>query len=240
MTASQPPDLRSLLDAGQRDPGVVLLTVPTVLTLWVYGGKQAAFRRLFPAASLGPNGAVYATLYEYLAAFALMFAVPVLIGALALKRAPRRYGLRRGDLRHGLTLAAVGLPVALLAAYLGTGDPAMRAAYPLAGRAMRRLPVFLLVEGAYLLYYLGWEFLFRGFMLFGLERACGPLLALLIQTIPSTLVHIGKPFSENVAALVAGPILGYVALRTRSILAPLLLHAAVGIATDALLTLRVP
>jgi membrane protease YdiL (CAAX protease family) len=90
----------------------------------------------------------------------------------------------------------------------------------------------------YLVYYLGWEFLFRGFMLFGLEGRCGAVLAILVQMIPSAIVHIGKPASESFAAIAAGLVFGYVAFRTRSILYPLLLHAIVGIGTDVFVTLH--
>ena len=75
-------------------------------------------------------------------------------------------------------------------------------------------------------------------MLFGLERQYDAVTSILIQTIPSTIVHIGKPASESFAAILAGLAFGYMAIRTRSILYPLLLHAVVGIGTDVFVTLR--
>jgi hypothetical protein len=50
--------------------------------------------------------------------------------------------------------------------------------------------------------------------------------------VPSTLLHIGKPWGETSSAIVAGICFGAIALRTRSMLYPLLLHWYVGIATD--------
>ena len=114
----------------------------------------------------------------------------------------------------------------------------MQAEYPLAGPAMGRPLLFLGVEAFYLLYYLGWEFYFRGFMLFSLERRYDALLAVLVQTIPSAIVHIGKPAAESFAAILAGLAFGYLSWRTRSILYPLVLHAVVGIATDCFVTWR--
>jgi membrane protease YdiL (CAAX protease family) len=75
-------------------------------------------------------------------------------------------------------------------------------------------------------------------MLFSLERRYDALLAILVQTIPSAMVHIGKPVAESFAAIVAGVAFGYLSWRTRSILYPLVLHAVVGIATDAFVTWR--
>jgi membrane protease YdiL (CAAX protease family) len=227
----------SLARPEHLEASVILLLTPIVLTLWVYQGKRDSFARLF-AGFQGPWPAdVYSTLYEYLAAFLLMFGVPALLSRLLLKRSVGENGLQLGDVHQGLRMVGVGLPFALLIAYLAAKDPSIRAEYPLAKGAMSQLGLLLLVEACYLLYYLGWEFLFRGFMLSGLQRHYGPLVAILIQTIPSTLVHIGKPYSENWAALIAGIILGYIAVRTRSIFYPMLLHAVVGIGTDVFIAL---
>ena len=75
-------------------------------------------------------------------------------------------------------------------------------------------------------------------MLFGLEKKYGAFTAILIQTIPSAIVHIGKPASESFAAILAGLVFGYLAIRTRSIFYSFILHAAVGIGTDIFVTLR--
>jgi uncharacterized protein len=75
-------------------------------------------------------------------------------------------------------------------------------------------------------------------MLFGLEKRYGPLTAILFQMIPSAIVHIGKPAGESFGAILAGIIFGYLAIRTRSILYPLILHATVGISIDIFVTLR--
>jgi membrane protease YdiL (CAAX protease family) len=224
---------------GRRDrkPALILLVVPIVLMLWVYCGKQAQFDRFFGQIQ-GPWQDFYSTIYEYLMAFLLMFVVPFLVVKLAFKQALHEFGLWLGDARCGFRVVVIGLPILLVIAYTGSLDSAIQAEYPLAKSSMQHVSSFLLVELFYLAYYLGWEFLFRGFMLFGLEERFGVLLAILVQMIPSAIVHIGKPASESFAAIVAGLVLGYVAVRTRSILYPLLLHAAVGIGTDVFVALR--
>ena len=230
-------ELKAWLKQNDLEPLVILLAVPVILTVWVYYGKQGSFGSVFEGLRGRWDQDLNATLYEYLAAFTLMFGVPALIVKLLFKGRLRDWGLRVGDVRQGLRHLAIGLPLCLLAAYLGSLDPAVRAAYPLARSAVGHVSRFLAVEACYLLYYLGWEFFFRGFMLFGLEKRYGPAVAILVQTIPSALVHIGKPASESFAAIAAGLAFGYVAVRTRSIFYPLVLHAMVGIGTDVAVTL---
>jgi membrane protease YdiL (CAAX protease family) len=226
-----------LVFARLKEPHFILLVVPIILMLWVYYGKQAAFAELFGRVGGCWDDDSASVIYEYSAAFLLMFLIPVLLVKAAFKGSLREFGFRMGDARWGFRFVAIALPVSLLAAYIGSLDPAVREEYPLAKSMIGDVSLFLIVEAFYLIYYLGWEFLFRGFMLFGLEEY-GVLVAILIQTIPSAIVHIGKPASESFAAIVAGLVFGYLAVRTRSILYPLILHAAVGIGTDVFVALR--
>jgi membrane protease YdiL (CAAX protease family) len=148
------------------------------------------------------------------------------------------YGVQRGDVRLGARVLALGLPLALLVAWIGSADAEMQTEYPLAKSVKERPGLFAITEAAYLVYYVGWEFLFRGVMLFALYQRYGAVLAVSVQTIPSAIVHIGKPASESFAAIVAGVLFGCIALETQSIIYPLALHAALGISTDVFVTLR--
>lgn len=85
----------------------------------------------------------------------------------------------------------------------------------------------------YGLYYLGVEFFFRGFLLFGLFPKIGNL-AIAVSTIPYVMVHFAKPSSEAVGSIIAGILLCYMALRSGSIWGGFLLHWVVGMTMDAL------
>jgi membrane protease YdiL (CAAX protease family) len=69
----------------------------------------------------------------------------------------------------------------------------------------------------------GWEFLFRGFILFGYARKFGPD-ALWIQAVPFALLHIGKPEIETLSTIFGGFAFGWVAWRTKSFIYPFLIH----------------
>jgi hypothetical protein len=79
----------------------------------------------------------------------------------------------------------------------------------------------LLIENALDLF--GWEFLFRGFLIFALYPVCGPY-AILLQAVPFTIAHFGKPQLETLSCIFGGSLFGYVAWRTRSFLYPFLIH----------------
>jgi membrane protease YdiL (CAAX protease family) len=82
-------------------------------------------------------------------------------------------------------------------------------------------------------YLLGWEFFFRGFMLFGLERKFGRM-AVLVQAIPFAIVHFKKPQLEAYGAIFGGIFLGLIGLRARSFLPCFLLHYMIILTADVL------
>ncbi len=148
-------------------------------------------------------------------------------------------GLGWGNIGRGLPLLAVGVPVAILAGLIGSRDPAVRDFYPFSKEALRTRRSFLSFELAYVLfYYTAWEFLYRGILFFPLIPAIGLVPALAVETLLSTLYHIGHPRSEILAAVGAGVIFGLVAFWTGSFFYTVLLHAAVGVSTDTFLYLR--
>ena len=179
----------------------------------------------------------------YFAAFFLFFlALPlalVLLTAADPAAFLRSAGLTFGQARRGLALSACALPIALAAAFIGSRDPALREQYPFAKAACRTPGTFIAYETAYLfLYYLPWEFLYRGLLFLALLPALGLFPALALQTIISTIHHFGHPESEIWAACGAGFAFGLVAWFSGSILYTVFMHALVGIGNDTFLYLR--
>ncbi|MCX7679969.1 MAG: CPBP family glutamic-type intramembrane protease [Spirochaetes bacterium] len=85
----------------------------------------------------------------------------------------------------------------------------------------------------YGLYYVGVEFFFRGFLLFGLYPKIGNL-AIFVSTIPYVMVHFAKPPAEALGSAFAGIFLCYMALLSNSMWGGFFLHWLVGMTMDAL------
>lgn len=174
--------------------------------------------------------------------FGVFMAVPlVLIGLGAAE--PGRFlaaaGFTPGKWRLGLPLAAAGVPAGLLIAFIGSRDPAMQAQYPFSKRAAASPKKLAGYEIAYFfLYYIAWEFLFRGILFLPLVPLAGLVPALVIQTALSTIYHFGHPDSEVFAAMAAGIIFGLIAWATGSFFYTVIIHAAVGVGTDVFIYRR--
>lgn len=211
----------------------VWLAVAFTLMMTVFHHRRLAARL--------PDDRAY---YRYFFLFFVFFmAVPGAIISLGSAEPARFFaaaGLKIGKGSLGLVLAAIGVPFAVLAAVIGSRDPVMQAYYPFSKRVCASAGKLAAFEAAYVfLYYLPWEFLFRGIIFFPLVTGLGLVPALAIQTALSTLYHIGHPDTEVFAALGAGFVFGLVAYATGSLLYSLIIHAFVGISLDVLLYRRI-
>ena len=148
---------------------------------------------------------------------ALYLGVPLLVILLAFRESPAEYGFQLGDWRAGLALTAVGCAGLAVVVTLTARTGPFRAYY--GPRANTAIPMPLDTA----LDLCGWEFLFRGFLLFALYPVCGPL-AIVLQAVPFTIGHLGKPELEALSCILGGSAFGYVAWRTRSFLYPFLIH----------------
>jgi len=143
--------------------------------------------------------------------------IPLAAGFLLFRDKPWDYGIRIGRWKPAIVLTAASLAAMALILYGVARIPEFRSYYY---RYDIDWPGLLL---SHALYMFAWEFLFRGYMLFGLERSIG-ISAIFVQTVPFVLLHFGKPFLETLACIPGGFILGYVAYRTRSFLPSFVIH----------------
>lgn len=174
---------------------------------------------------------------HFLAVFILFLIIP-LATILIYGQNPMDFGIKIGDWRSGLLWTAGGIALAVIVGWSSSRMPDMREQYPFSKTVLNSREDFLTHILLYFtLYYTGWEFLFRGFLLFALVPI-SPMLAILAQIIPSTLLHINHPESENWAAILGGILFGYIAYSTGSIIYGLLIHAAMGISLDTFIYLR--
>lgn len=145
----------------------------------------------------------------------------------------RDYGLSvRGFGKH--VWIYVGLFVAILPLVVAVSySEAFQKTYPFYKHTGRSLVDLVAWELMYAAQFLSLEFFFRGFMLFGLARVIGPH-AIWVMVVPYCMIHFGKPMAETVGAIVAGIVLGTLALRTRSIWLGVLIHVSVAWTMDLL------
>jgi len=175
---------------------------------------------------------LFLRIFQSLSVFFFFFIIPTLIIKFYFKEEPKNYGLQKGDFNFGIKFVILAIIVVLPFVYFSSLLEDFQKEYPLPVIAREKIAFLILWEFFYLFYYIGWEFLFRGYLLFGLEKRLGWIMAIIFQTIPSTVIHWGKPEAETFSAILAGIVFGALALRTRSIFYPLILHYLIGVSMD--------
>ena len=230
---SSPVSGRGLLSGEARKPTVILLLAPLLLTTFKYYGSTSFYlSELADKCVLFNDAARTAELWHFSSAFLLMGVLPALVVKWVFKESLADYGVQRGDAGFSLKALLVLLPVMVALTYPNARVPQFMAEYPFDRGAGSSSAAFISHAGTYLLYYVGWEFFFRGFMQFGLSGALGDGNAILVQTLASCLIHIGKPAGEIYGAIVAGLLWGFIVFRTRSLWAVLVMHWALGVSLD--------
>ncbi len=166
----------------------------------------------------------------------LLLGLPALLITRVFKQPLSAYGLGLPrESRRGLTAlsAVVLLGLSLPVFYLGAQNPSMQATYPLYRGTFTSGGQFWLYELGQLPFFVAIEFIFRGFLLFGLfqitdangpQRSAGearrPLFgyyAIFISMLSYTAWHLGKPAPELWGTLVWGVAAGSIALATGTV-----------------------
>jgi uncharacterized protein len=145
----------------------------------------------------------------------LYLIIPMLTVLLVFRQKPGEFGFTFGNWKMGIVLTLGGiLLIAPILWLVGRGSTSMRVYYkPL----ISGLPLNTFLD------LFSWEFLFRGWLLFGFARKFGPE-AIWLQAVPFALAHIGKPEIETLSTIFGGFVFGWVAWRTKSFVYPLLIH----------------
>ncbi len=230
---------RNLVNLGRetwlvlvRGPGAPLSFATALLLLWqCYGYPATYYETLDDLVGPWRYRAVAPSLYWFATNAIMLFAVPLGAARFLWKRPARNLGLGLGNWRVGLP--TVGISCVLLFPLIILVAPwsDFRSTYPLDPNALRSHELFWVYEAGYASFFVGWEFFFRGFLLFTLEPALGPA-AIAVQMAPFALMHVGKPVAEMLGSVVAGLFLGVLAWRTRSVWYGVAIHAAVALSMD--------
>ncbi len=235
----EPSSTGELIPSVGRKATIVLVGTAILGILFFYFGSQPFyFRHLASSFVLGRDPAYTAGIFSFGAAFVLLGLIPALIVKLVFQEPLSAYGVRPGDLSFGWKAFAVVAPVMVLLSLSASRMPEFLAVYPL-NRAASDGPLpFAGHALAYLVFYAGWEFGFRGFVQFGLREEIGDWNAILVQTALSAALHVGKPFGETLGAVLGGLVWGVIAFRSRSLLVPLLTHWVLGLSLDLFIVCR--
>jgi membrane protease YdiL (CAAX protease family) len=230
---------------ADREAALVLIFATFSLLTFAYWGRPGWFNNNdiadWVARNIGGPFAEFPGVGGYvwwgLTSFFLRLLLPLVVVVWVLRRRPVDFGYRLRGIAPHIPMYVVFYLVMLPVLIWASSFASFRSFYPFYDRAAEGGTAFWLYELGYLTQFIGLEAFFRGFLTFGLVGRFG-MLSIVVMTVPYTMIHFGKPMPEATAAIFAGLILGYMALRTRSFVPGIFLHAGVAITMDVLVLWR--
>ena len=229
--------LRGMDPAGRR-AAVVLLAATALVILQLQVGDRGVYFRLG-----NPLGLADAELGAWAWWFGLQgvtgFVVPALLLLVAFRWRPRQAGLGLGDWKLASGLALAYLPLVAIGTWVLSDGLNFQVQYPHYQPAATDWRLFALYEALFLFYWVGWEYLWRGFVLFGTAPAVGAPMAIVMQTVPFAILHADKPPAEAYLSILGGLALGALVWRCRSFWIAVPIHWAQMILLDTWCALRI-
>ena len=169
--------IKDLFKGLELRPAVVLLGIPLIIFLTSTFATPGFYFKVFGGDRLQSR------IYWFLADGTIMFVISVLLIKLVLKEKLKNFGFTSGDYKFGLLTMLLFFVVMLPVLWIVSASPSFATAYPQGGPLLKQnYSLLILYELCMLVYMLGWEFLWRGFSLFGLFPKFG-VYAIFIQMI---------------------------------------------------------
>jgi uncharacterized protein len=215
----------------------VLVAAPTLALIQHKWGSRKFFRRELGERVAAEDLEIYAHAWDFLSQAVTGFVLPVLILVVLFRRRPAEMGLGLGDWRLAGTLAALYAPLAAAGCWMLSAQTSFQDKYPRFGPAEDDWQMFLLYEAMFLAYWLGWEYLWRGFVQFGTARTFG-YYAIFVQMIPFAILHFRKPTVESFLAIPGALLLGALVWRCRAFWIAIPIHAWQMMMIDLMCSLR--
>lgn len=227
-------------------PGLIMLSATLGLVLW--GPKGVPFFEPWVESLVG--GALgemqrVRQLISFASGMLLLVAVPFALIRLRFKERLHAFGLGRGDVRLGVTFASVLFAISLLPFLFASRDQGMWREYPLVYQGMTPEQLrqgfswssFVVYELLYSTFFFVIEFIFRGYLLFGLRKWIGNY-AVLVQLLPYTVWHLPKPFVELIGTPLWGIAVAAISLRVGSIWYVFFVHWLLNVLMDTCILLH--
>ncbi len=179
-----------------------------------------------------PGTTPRAHMLRRIAGLALFGIVPAMVAATALPHGLAGVGLGLGDpLRAAGAVSILGL-IAMPILWQATSQTKLQAQYPQIRVQEWDRNLYAASSLTWAAYLLGYEFMFRGFLLFALIEPLGMWPAIWLNVALYVAVHADKDSQEVIACVPMGVLFCALALWTGAIWAPFLLHVIIALTSE--------
>ena len=227
-------------------PGIIIMSAFAGIVVWGPKGNPIFspwISRWVAEIPLAPG--FRAQYLSFASGFVLLVLVPFLLIRYRFHERLTDYGLGLGDLRLGIAFTGLLIAVSIVPFVFASKDPAMVQEYPLPYQGLNPAEIraaftwtsFVAYELVYATFFFIIEFIFRGYLLFGLRERFGQY-AVVIQMLSYTAWHLSKPVTELIGTPFWGFAVAAVTLRLGSLWYVFAAHWLLNVFMDTLILWR--
>lgn len=216
---------------------VLLFAALAVILQMKFGDRDVFLKVIAPVLELEQSG-LASWIWWFAMQGVLGFLLPVAILRFGFRNSFREMGLGSGDVSFAWKIAGIYIPLVIIGTWFLSDSASFQSRYPHFAPAGTDWSIFLVYEAFFLFYWIGWEYLWRGFVLFGTARTFG-IMAIFIQALPFAIMHFNKPMPEALLSIVGGVALGALVWRSKSFWIAVPIHAAQMMILDFWCSLRI-
>jgi uncharacterized protein len=155
---------------------------------------------------------------SFWSSFFLFLIFPGLIMLFLLKEPLKNFGLSWGNSKNGLIFSALLVVIFVLINYLIVSNPGLRGQLPVAPGIVENYWYFLFFELLIALpLHFFWEFFFRGFLQFGLEKKMG-IYSIFLPALLQTVLALKSPWFFSALIFSSSLAAGFVVRKSRSVI----------------------
>lgn len=164
----------------------------------------------------------------------------VLLPVVFLGKSPAAYGMSFGMTTEALVICAVLCPLLIVMNIFRAGKPKNLEHYPQIRKKEWTQGTFAGSSIGWIVYLLGYELCFRGFLLFGCAEVLGVWPAIAINASIYSFAHFFKGIGETVGAIPFGIIISIISLFTGNFMVAFLVHCSLALSNQTVAFLAHP
>jgi len=216
----------------QDDPAHLLVFILLLTGFIIYYFLSEFLKKYFKNTIKAKVPSYYSFIAQRILGFFTFGLIPFAIVLVSHSKPAGNYGLNFNNLQTSLFWTAFLSLIIIVANYFLAGKKQNLKNYPQIRLNNWSIDKILINSLTWILYLFGYELMFRGLLLFSFYYAYGTVVAIAVNCVLYSLVHIPKGKKETIGAIPLGIILSFITLNTGSIFVAFAFHVIMALSND--------
>ncbi len=221
------------IEFNQNDQTQFFVLILLIVGIFIYYGLSKSIKKYYSKVYTDTEYAsFYGCLFQRGLGLLLFGVIPVTLMRLIYSLPLTKYGFNLKNIETSLLWTFILGPIIIIGNYYLAGKKENLKNYPPIRFKQWNSTKHFINSSTWTIYLLGYEFMFRGLLLFSFYYAYGAITAIAINILLYSLIHIPKGKKETIGAIPLGLILSIITLNTGSFIVAFVFHVIMALSND--------